>query len=240
MKFNRMIFINIILALSLLTGCAEGESLLGKISELLDQQLENGNNESEDQRNNETEENSDVKNLVNESNDDVDLVDPKTYESDQGDKIDIKYGAKSFVTSVVEYVPGDPAPAEEYSNPEVAVGEPDYDELTWEGFLSLGGGGQIIYEFEEVYLVDGPGDDLQVFEIGPSVEAMEIEISDDGINWINLGEISGGTASVDIGPHISGGDKFSYVKLIDLYTNSGGETSGADIDTVVAINAVLK
>lgn len=240
MKLKSILFLNVILALSFLTGCAEGESILGKINELLDQQLESGNNESDEQDNHDKEENRDGEKLANQLNNDIDSMQPETYESDQGDEIEIAYGAKAFASSVVEYVPGDPAPTDDYSNPETAVGEPDYDESTWDGFVSLGGGGHLILEFEEVYLIDGPGDDLQIFEIGPAVEALEIEISKDGIHWINVGEISGGTASVDIGPHISDGDKFSYVKLIDLYTDSGGETPGADIDAVVVISAILK
>lgn len=242
MKSRWILFFNLILMLGLLMGCAEGESILQKINELLDHQLEKSDNESGEQGNHDQAENIDAEKRTDQSNDDtgLDSVQAETYESDQGDEIKITYGARAFATRVVEFVAGDPAPTEDYSNPEMALGEPDFDESAWTGFVSLGGGGHIILEFEEVHLIDGPGDDLQIFEVGPAIEAMEIEISKDGLNWINVGEISGGNASVDIEPYISEGDTFSYIKLIDLYTNSGGDTPGADIDAVAATNAILK
>lgn len=258
MKFRSLVW-SWLLALVLLSGCSEGESIIEKVNELLDQLLEQSNEQEDieemkaEQATETTEEAATDEKENTDEEESTEATEgsqavsgeqaspppePETYEDDQGNLIDVTYGEQAFVSRVVEYTAGDPAPIEEYSNPEAALGEPDYD--TWTGFLSLGGAGQIILEFEEVYLVDGPGDDLQVFEVGPSVEAIAIEISKDGENWISVGEISGGTASVDIGPHVSLGDKFSYVKLIDLYTNSDGESPGADVDAVVAINADLK
>src|SRR5690606_27471548 len=66
------------------------------------------------------------------------------------------------------------------------------------------------------------------------------EISKDNINWIDIGKISGGTSSVDIGPHVSSGDQFKFVRLTDLRDNPSGVTAGADIDAVAAINNVMQ
>lgn len=258
MKFRSLVWSGL-LALVLLSGCSEGEALIGKVNELLDQILEQSDKQEDTGKAEAAQATEMAEEVTTEEKENIDEEEsteaaeglqgvsgaqaspppePETYEDDQGNLIDVTYGAQAFVSRVVEFTVGDPAPIEEYSNPETVLGEPDYD--TWTGFLSLGGAGQLILEFEEVYLVDGPGEDLQVFEVGPSVEAIAIEISKDGKKWISIGEISGGTASVDIGPFVSPGDQFSYVKLIDLYTNSSGDSPGADIDAVVAINAVLK
>src|SRR5699024_2812469 len=112
------------------------------------------------------------------------------------------------------------------------LGEPDFDKEIdrSKGFVSLGGSGELILEFEHVYLVDGPGDDLFIFEIGPAVEPMDVAISEDGVNWVEIGKVEGGQSSVDIEPFVEPGDKFSFVRLIDLRHDVGMPSPGADID----------
>lgn len=166
----------------------------------------------------------------------------KTFIDDQGNEVFIKHGVRAFADKVVEFKVGDPAPIEKFAVPSKALGEPDFvgtDESTWDGSVSLGGGGQITLEFTQACLVDGPGADLHVFEVGPSVEAVKLEISADNKTWIEIGEISGGTSSIDIGPFVKQGEQFQFVRLTDLRQNTGGVTPGADIDAVAAVNSVV-
>ena len=57
---------------------------------------------------------------------------------------------------------------------------------------------QIILEFTDNRLVDIEGDDIYVFEIRPTVEAMYVAISEDGQNLISVGRVAGNKASLDI------------------------------------------
>lgn len=166
----------------------------------------------------------------------------RTYESDQGDEVEMQFGELAFATRVVSFTVGNPVPEDRYLDTDDALGEPDYDYSvdSHAGFLTLGGSGEVILEFENVYLVDGPGDDLYIFEVGPSVEPMELSISEDGENWIEIGKAEGGQSSVDIEPFVDSNDKFSFVKLVDLRHNVGMPSPGADIDAVGVINGQVK
>jgi len=56
-----------------------------------------------------------------------------------------------------------------------------------------------VLRFTDNALIDVPGPDLWVFEVGPSVEPTEVAISRDWTAWIDVGKIAGGTAGLDIG-----------------------------------------
>lgn len=153
------------------------------------------------------------------------------------DGIEFPAGAISFADAVPEYEPlysGGPAPAAEYANTSEAIGVPD------DVYLTLGRGGRAVFQFLDNVLT-GSGDekpDLHIFEVGPDVEDTFVEISRDGVNWLDVGKVSGGTSSIDIdafgfGPH----DRFAWVRLTDDPDEGGttGATVGADIDAVGAI-----
>jgi hypothetical protein len=74
-----------------------------------------------------------------------------------------------------------------------------------------------------------------VFEIGPMIEPSHVEASADGERWIDVGNINGGTAAIDIGPHVKPADVFHYVRLTDLKSDCNSAYPGADIDAVGAI-----
>jgi outer membrane protein OmpA-like peptidoglycan-associated protein len=100
--------------------------------------------------------------------------------------------------------------------------------------VSLGNGGSITLGFAKGVLVDGPGPDLFIFEIGPSVEALLVDVSADGKTWIAVGEARGGACAIDIGPHVSPSDVFRFVRLRDV-PHQGAESDawpGADIDAI--------
>jgi hypothetical protein len=171
----------------------------------------------------------------------------REYTDSKGGKVFLPCGKIAFADRFIAFNMGNPAPRDRRAmSPEYsALGEPDYvseaDELKKPVFsaVTLGCGGSLTLEFTKVRLVDVPGPDLHVFEVGPAVEPTRLEISKDGVNWINIGKKAGGKASVDIHPYVSPGDQFRYVRLTDLKSGCGGDYPGADIDAVGAIGCVV-
>ena len=110
-------------------------------------------------------------------------------------------------------------------------------------FVSLGDGGTLTLRFVD-NLLTGSGDnkaDLWIFEVGPDVEDMFVEISVDGQNWLSVGKVGGSTAGVDIDFFGHGvNSAFGYVRLRDdpALDGQSGATVGADIDSVGAISTV--
>lgn len=160
----------------------------------------------------------------------------KTYRDAQGRDVHFPMGALSFADTVVSFSMGRPAPqsqpARRQSN---ALGEPVNSSL------SLGCGGRLTLSFDDNALVDVPGPDLYVFEIGPKVESTWLEMSTDGQNWTDVGAIEGATAEVDISGKGAPGTVYRYVRLTDRNQNcKAGRYSGADIDAVGAIGSAIR
>lgn len=149
-------------------------------------------------------------------------------------------GSASFADKVASFEPGAPLPAEQFRQPQGALGVPDFKSTDDNTYVSLGKGGVLTLEFVDNRLVDVPGNDLYLFEIGPEVESTFVEISEDGANWISVGKVQGSTAYIDIGPHTRPGQQFRFVRLKDDPSQGGhgGQTPGADIDAVGAIGSV--
>lgn len=170
---------------------------------------------------------------------------PGTYTDTQGEEVLVPFGKTAFADRVVSFQPGNPGPEDAYRRPERALGEPDWKSDSIPAEATLGTGGSITLEFTKVAVIDGEGPDIHVFEAGGSVEATILEISKDGRTWIDLGQISGGKASVDLRGKVAAGDRFPFVRLTDVNKRDSGTpkfsgTPGADIDAVAAINAVLR
>lgn len=165
----------------------------------------------------------------------------KSYSDQRGGKIHFPLGDLSFADEVVSFQKGDPPPSADLCKPQVALGAPDYideaHESKSQADCPLGGGGTLVLRFTDNALIDVPGPDLFVFEVGPAIEASELAISPDGKSWINIGKIDGSTATIDIAKFVKPGEVFHYVKLKDLKQSSGGAWSSADIDAVGAIGA---
>jgi hypothetical protein len=160
-------------------------------------------------------------------------------------------GEVSFADAVVSYDPviKNGEPTLEHRDPLVALGLPDYaGDANCTGdpfctFVSLGDGGAITLQFTDNFLTgSGNSDfDLWIFEVGPDVEDTFVQVSSDGVTFVNVGKVFGATSGIDLDAFGFGTDAmFSYVRLIDDTNadNQTGITVGADIDAIGAISTV--
>jgi hypothetical protein len=60
----------------------------------------------------------------------------------------------------------------------------------------MGHGGAVVLAFVNNALIDVPGPDLIVVEIGGKVEPTKVAISADGREWIDVGGTAGGPAGL--------------------------------------------
>jgi hypothetical protein len=165
--------------------------------------------------------------------------------------VNFPQGAISFADSVVSYNPViiGGQPTDPHRGAFNALGLPNYagdnscanqPDCT---FVSLGDGGSIVLEFIDNKLT-GSGNtdlDLWIFEVGPDVEDMFVDISKDGTTWSSIGAVGGSTAGINIDAYGFGpSDIFAYVRLTDDEAKDAqsGNTVGADIDAVGAITTI--
>ncbi|HET8838113.1 MAG TPA: OmpA family protein [Flavobacteriaceae bacterium] len=165
----------------------------------------------------------------------------KFYQDTQNNIIYMAMGEISFADSIVSFSPGFPKPIDKFANPEQALGEPDYKEYDSPEYVSLGCGGKLILQFTNNGFIDMPGVDLYFFEVGPSVEPFDVEISTDGKKWDKVGPLEGGSSSIDISKADRGKGKIYYfVRITDLKSFCPGDTPGSDIDAVGTVSGVFK
>ena len=157
----------------------------------------------------------------------------KSYADGHGGRTFFPLGDISFVDEVVSFEMKEPHSTHN-SNPEKSLSVPDTKTL------SLSCGGTVTLAFTDNSLVDIVGPDLYIFEVGPAIEPTSLSISKDGVEWIEIGKVSGGKAEVDIGPYVNKNDIFRFVRLTDLKSGCGGGYPGADIDAVGAIGSAVK
>jgi predicted ribosomally synthesized peptide with SipW-like signal peptide len=112
-------------------------------------------------------------------------------------------------------------------------------------FFSLGfnlgttTGGNIVVEFTDNVIVDGPGNDLQVWEVTGGVypdEFVKVEVSQDGTNWFQVAASLSRDAQADISS--SGLAWAKFVRLTDV-TPIGPfepEADAYDLDAFSALN----
>lgn len=142
-------------------------------------------------------------------------------------------GDISFADSLVAFNPGEEAG----NTPMEALGPSQGQDPRKVEYVNLGLDGSIVLFFEDNAITDINGNDIYVFELG-QIEPTRLSISKDGQNWIDVGQIEGGTAGLDIAEFVKPGETFNYLKLKDLKTYSG--IPGADIDAVAAIGGALR
>lgn len=162
-----------------------------------------------------------------------------------GKRVTVARGSDAFADRVVQHELGNPAPRAPSAKPNQALGAPDFDQRNDKGdaFFSLGRGGSVTLQFSKVAIVDGPGPDLYVFELGLAVEPILVEVSTDGRKWISVGQVSGDSGAIDLAGHTKPGDQFTQVRLTDPKKKQSGRkevgaAAGPDIDAVAALNCV--
>lgn len=165
---------------------------------------------------------------------------PAIYHDGHGGFVYMPNGKISFADVLVVYTEGMPKAIVNGGLPEIVLGEANYDIENINGFYTVGCGGTITARFTDNALTDIEGPDLYIFEIGSNIEATQLEISKDGVNWIIVGEINGGRAEVDIKDFVKPGEVFYYVRLTDLKSACIGNYPGADIDAIAAIGSVMQ
>ena len=149
-------------------------------------------------------------------------------------------GEASFADAVVSFVPGARPSDGVWAEPAQALGEPDFTRASQPGFLSLGCDGELVLRFDDNALVEVPGPDLYVFEVGPMVEAVDLAVSADGASWIDVGRIEGARAELDLEGVIEAGESYRFVRLANRSKGCGGRHSGADIDAVAAVGSAVR
>lgn len=166
----------------------------------------------------------------------------RTYRDSRGNAVTFPLGDRSFADEVVSFQPGKLHGPEAVSQPEAALGPPDYPppDRSERNYVTLGCGGVLTLRFADNALLDVNGPDLFVFEAGEDIEPMLLEISLDGETWVDVGRIGGTVAVVDISPFVKRGDVFRYVRLTDSKDGCLSRYPGADIDAVGAIGGGLR
>jgi outer membrane protein OmpA-like peptidoglycan-associated protein len=168
----------------------------------------------------------------------------KVYTDIRGDRIYLPIGDLAFADEVVSYERGTPHGPEGYSDPQKALGPPNFlpqeSDLDKGECLCLGCGGTVVLKFTDNALIDVEGPDLYIFEVGTVVEATRLAISENGNDWVEIGRIDGGTAAIDIARFVPAGRAYRYVRLTDLKSECRQAPPGADIDAVAAIGSALQ
>lgn len=165
----------------------------------------------------------------------------KLYRIDRYESIYLPLGKISFADKLIEYKVGSPPPIQKYRDSVQCLHEPNYKNYQTPNFLSLGCGGSLTVEFTDNGFMNLPGDDLYLFEVGPSKEPAKVEISQNGSDWIYAGKIAGGKSSIDLSKAgIDGETVFYFLRITDLKDLCKSKSAGADIDAIGAINSVIK
>ena len=159
------------------------------------------------------------------------------YTDSRGNQITIPGGAASCATKVVEFTHGEPWTDDPLDiDPNEILGVPDRGNHSNGKAITLGAGGVIVLEFD-IFITDGEGLDIYVFEVGQNVEATKVEVSADLQNWVYVGDADGSLCGVDLNGKVPEGAKYKYVRITDLLTTPNGGYPGADIDAVAGLNA---
>ncbi len=156
----------------------------------------------------------------------------------------------SYADSIVYYDPGalgentGGEPHKKYQNTNNALGKPDCSAYNDTGFVSLGNGGTLIIKFSDNILVNGPGPDLQIFEVG-SDENVNVWVSRDNKIYIPLKKHNDSGYLFNFDVQAEKSYDYRYVKIRDVYDDSivpdsTDEAAGADIDAVSALNTAKR
>ncbi len=156
-------------------------------------------------------------------------------------------GDRAFADRVAEYVSAS-CVRDAFDDPEEALGPPDAKRDGCQGCggcdanaVSLGfrlseldTRGHLVLEFVDNVLLDGPGNDLFVYITND--KPCRVEISADGSQYISVGVTVGYPGAIDIGPFVTPGTEFRFVRLSDIPSDEDHSSCpGASIDAVGAM-----
>jgi hypothetical protein len=103
----------------------------------------------------------------------------------------------------------------------------------------LGRGGELVVDFGDRRVVDGPGPDLVVIELG-YFEPVRVAVSEDGKSWVDVGSTQAHWGELDLA-HADAGDRsFRFVRLRDAESTRSRDMNspGADVDAVGALHTI--
>jgi hypothetical protein len=156
-------------------------------------------------------------------------------------------GDRAFADRVAEYVSAS-CVRDAFDDPEEALGPPDAKRDGCQGCggcdanaVSLGfrlsdldTRGHLVLEFVDNTLLDGPGNDLFVYITNDN--PCRVEISADGLQYIFVGVTVGYPGAIDIGPFVTAGTEFRFVRLSDIPSDEDHSSCpGSSIDAVGAM-----
>jgi len=156
-------------------------------------------------------------------------------------------GDRAFADRVAEYVFAS-CVRDAFDDPEEALGPPDAKRDGCQGCggcdanaVSLGfrlseldTRGHLVLEFVDNTLLDGPGNDLFVYITND--RPCQVEISADGSQYISVGVTVGYPGAIDIGPFVTPGTEFRFVRLSDVPSDEDHSSCpGSSIDAVGAM-----
>jgi hypothetical protein len=120
------------------------------------------------------------------------------YSGSDGTRVYLPLGKISFADSVVSFRLGYPKPITLLRDSSQCLQKPNYKKYDSPDFVSLGCNGELVLKFTNNGFMNLKGDDLYIFEVGPSREGTAIELSEDGEHWINAGTAPGGTSRIEL------------------------------------------
>lgn len=128
-----------------------------------------------------------------------------------------------------------------------SLGAPFDNPVVAGSFFSLGfknngatPGGWIIVEFTDNVIVDGPGNDIRVWEVtgGTSypVEKVKIEVSQDGVTWFEVSSSLDRDAEADLADSGLAWAKYIRVTDVSVWAEFEPTADGYDLDAISALN----
>ena len=169
------------------------------------------------------------------------------FDSAKHTRIYFPAGAEAFADESVEYKVGKKKPPHLWESPDAALGTPNFkdhegDRLARKpSFAALGGGGSITLRFTDNAIVDFPGPDIYIFEPRENSSPVQVEVSRDGKNWVDLGPDLHTASEIDIAGKGGKHAIFNFIRITDLSeVDPADQWPGADVDAVGALNSVSK
>lgn len=150
-----------------------------------------------------------------------------------GGRVQFIGGDRAFATKVVDATMKNELNPQ--GNPQAALGRPDCVLKDDKGYYSIGCRGELVLNFENIPITEGPGPDFYIMEVGDAPEPADLFLSVDGEDWLWVGVTTGGVEPIDITGRVAPKTAYQFLKIRDLGDRCYGTQPGADIDAVAAV-----